>query len=335
MTRTRPDVMFAISKLCSSVLRCPKKVQEVAGQVRGYLKATAEEGIRFVKEEEDESKTLEVFTDASFAPDGGESHGCVVVMLGSSLISWKSGRQAMISLSTAEAELSEVVEGMALGEATAVLVEETCGEVVRISFTDSQAALSIMTNEGGSWRTRHLRMRAMFARSLIQNGVWVIQHLRGERMLADIGTKPLASPRISALKQEMGMKMVKGEEERKEENGREEGSLSSIPPGEDVEKALKLLVLAVQIAGVRAQRGEDGEDLSLFLMMVTAVMFFAVIGLVNTVCWCCRRCRGRGDNPCEVLLISQEEEETETDAENEEGLRRRVSSWEKSIPRRR
>ena len=180
VTRTRPDVMFAISKLCSSVLRCPKKVQEIAGQVRGYLKATAEEGIRFVKDDEEESKTLKVFTDASFAPDGGESHGCVVVMLGSSLISWKSGKQTMISLSTAEAELSEVVEGMTLGEATAVLVEETCGEVVRISFTDSQAALSIMTNEGGSWRTRHLRMRAMFARSLIQNGVWVIQHLRGE-----------------------------------------------------------------------------------------------------------------------------------------------------------
>ena len=145
LTRTRPDLMFAMSKLCSNVLRSPKKVQEIAVQVKGYLKLTAEEGIRFVKDEAEESMVLKVFTDASFAPDGGESHGCVLVKLGSSLISWKSGKQTMISLSTAEAELCEVVEGMALGEATAVMIEEACGDLVRISYTDSQAALPIMT----------------------------------------------------------------------------------------------------------------------------------------------------------------------------------------------
>ena len=152
LTRSRPDLMFAMSKLCASVLRSPKKVIEISSQVKGYLKATLEEGLKLTKEDAEEARALKVFTDASFAPDGGESHGCVLVMLGTSLISWKSGRQSTISLSTAAAELSEVVEGMALGEATAVLAEEVCGEVVRLSFTDSQAALAIMSNEGGSWR---------------------------------------------------------------------------------------------------------------------------------------------------------------------------------------
>lgn len=31
------------------------------------------------------------------------------------------------------------------------------GEVPRVLWTDSQSALAIMVNEGGSWRTRHLR----------------------------------------------------------------------------------------------------------------------------------------------------------------------------------
>ena len=77
-------------------------------------------GLRFSKTTDGTEKELQVYTDASFAPDGGESHGCVVVKLGASLLAWKSSRQSMVALSTAEAELMEVVEGFALGEATAV-----------------------------------------------------------------------------------------------------------------------------------------------------------------------------------------------------------------------
>ena len=320
LTRTRPDLMFAMSKLCSSVLRSPRKVQEIAMQVKGYLKLTAEEGIRFVKNDAEEAMVLKVFTDASFAPDGGESHGCVLVKLGSSLISWKSGKQTMISLSTAEAELSEVVEGMALGEATAVMIEEACGGLVRVSYTDSQAALSIMTNEGGSWRTRHLRMRAMFARSLIQGGVWMIQHLRGERMLADVGTKPLASPRLNFLKEEMGMTKIK-KKEGGEERPRRGGSIGSSEK-EEMEKAVKLLMLVLQIAGAEAQEDEEEQDLTWFVIVTSLVMVFAAIGFVNSFCWCWRRCRERRTDPCEESLLDDDDENSEN--ENEEGLRRRV-----------
>ena len=69
----------------------------------------------------------------------------------------------MVALSTAEAELMEVVEGFALGEA-----EEIDGDVRRMGYTDSQAALLILSGDGGSWRTRHLRMKASFARQLLQ-----------------------------------------------------------------------------------------------------------------------------------------------------------------------
>ena len=58
----------------------------------------------------------------------------------------------MVTLSTAESELLEVVEGFALGEATAVLVEEMVSDMIRTAYTDSQAAQAVMLNEGGSWR---------------------------------------------------------------------------------------------------------------------------------------------------------------------------------------
>ena len=284
LTRTRPDLMFAMSKLCSQVLRAPKKVQEVAQQVRGYLRMTKREGLKFEKQEAEEAMTMKVYTDASFAPDGAESHGCVIVKMGSSVISWKSGKQTLISLSTAEAELLEVVEGMALGESTAVLAEEISGELVRMAFTDSQSALAIMVNEGGSWRTRHLRMKAMYARQLVQKGVWVIQHLAGERMLADIGTKALALPRLQVLKQEIGMvKLEEKKDEEAEERKKREGSRSY---DQEVEKALRLLVLVAQVRMATAQPKEDGEDLRAFQWAVVIVVVFAVIGVINTVWWC-------------------------------------------------
>lgn len=321
LTRSRPDLMFAMSKLCASVLRSPKKVIEISSQVKGYLKATLEEGLKFTKEDAEEARALKVFTDASFAPDGGESHGCVLVMLGTSLISWKSGRQSTISLSTAAAELSEVVEGMALGEATAVLAEEVCGEVVRLSFTDSQAALAIMSNEGGSWRTRHLRMRAMFARSLIENATWMIYHLKGEQMLADIGTKPLASPRLKTLKKGIGMTRIGGEKDAGE--GREESRRTAVASeANGVEKALMMLVMAVQIAGAKGQE-EDEEDLGWFVTLMSLVMIFAAIGFVNTLWWCLARCRGRRGEPREEPLMARSPED-EAEMEGEEGLRRRV-----------
>ena len=60
---------------------------------------------------------LEIFSDASF---GDECQGCVVVKWGGAPILWKSSRQAILTTSTAGAELLEVMEGATMGEAVKV-----------------------------------------------------------------------------------------------------------------------------------------------------------------------------------------------------------------------
>ena len=326
LTRTRPDLMFSMSRLCSNTLKSPVKVKEISDQVKGYLRKTAEEGLKFKKDEEQEAKTMRVYTDASFAPDGGESHGCVIVKVGSSLLAWKSGRQSMVTLSTAEAELLEVVEGFALGEATAVLVEEASTEVMRMGFTDSQAALAIMTGEGGSWRTRHLRMRATYARQLIQRGVWTLQHLAGEKMLADLGTKALTSTRMSMLKEELGMAAMKeeetvaGEREKEEEDEvkRELTNLTAQGSGGDVQKILKLVAILVQLQGVKGQGGSADMGRWEFGVVVALV----IIGMITVVRWCWAAARRRmlGVQPEEEPLVGNDADQTN---QSEEGPRRR------------
>ena len=120
------------------------------------FRKTAAQGLMH-EEDPEEDVCVKVFTDASFSPEGGESHGGFLVFINRCLIFWRSGRQPTITLSTAESNLNELIEGMTGGEALAVILYELCGGVKRQAWTDSQSAASIMVNEGGNWRTRHLK----------------------------------------------------------------------------------------------------------------------------------------------------------------------------------
>jgi len=50
--------------------------------------------------------------------------------------------------------LTEIVEGMVAGEATAVIINELYGQMIKVVKTDSQSAVAILCHDGGSWRTR-------------------------------------------------------------------------------------------------------------------------------------------------------------------------------------
>ena len=222
---------------------------------------------------------MNVYTDASFSPEGEESHGCVVVMMNESPIAWKSSRQTVISLSTAESKLLEIIEGFTLGESTSVVFEEVMGDFSKVLWSDSQSALAVLSGEGGSWRTRHLRMRAMYARQLVSQGSWGVHHYPGEEMVADVGTKPLASVRLEFLKNKAGMDEVKIEEERlredEEEEKFEEGEKEKIGGAEGlrVKEALRLVVLMASMSCGSAQGGEEVEgEFWKKLMAVSAIV---------------------------------------------------------------
>ena len=113
---------------------------------------------------------------------------------------WKSGRQSVVSLSTAESELLEIIEALTAGEPLAVMINEFEEGILKVAWCDGQAAVSILNCEGGSWRTRHLRIQASFARAIVHRGEWALHHMGGLEMIADIGTKPLTSNRLHFLK---------------------------------------------------------------------------------------------------------------------------------------
>ena len=283
VTRSRPDLMFSVARMGANVTKASTKVLEVSDQVRGYLKRTLKEGLRFAAQEgEEDEVVIHAYSDSSFSPESEESHGSFVIMADEAPLFWRSGRQSLITVSTAESELAELTEAMTAGESVSVLFEELYEKVRKVAWCDNQAAITILVSEGGSWRTRHLRMRAAFARQAVMRGEWQIAHQPGEKMIADIGTKALPSTRLSVLKELMGMRNVPDEAE--EEGGREkegkEDEEERKEGGEDLKMrkamAVKIIILVAQMSMTKASKAEaenlklkmEEEEDSAFHMMV-------------------------------------------------------------------
>ena len=234
---------------------------------------------------------LEVYTDSSYGPGGLESQGTVVVMWGRSPMMWKAGRQPSPALSTAESELSEAIEGLTMGDSVDVLLQEmvrrSYGRVIKV---DNQAAVSLLSEPAGSWRTRHLRLRAAHLRWRLSRAV------PGSEQIADVGTKPMTAPKLREMRRMLGMGLREEESEARIEceKGAEKGAEDEVEEmqddghargglrSEDLERAANLIRIASILGAwipVEAQVEEDPEDTDDLWKILVFVMF-ALIGVV-------------------------------------------------------
>ena len=195
--RSRPDISYTSSIMASLCLKQPLQVIEIGMKTLGYLQRTSKYQLKIRWEQ----NSLVMFCDAAYAPQSARSHGGWLVVYGGSPIMWRSGKQSMITLSTAEAELLAIIDGaIALKGVEALLMDMgICVEEKQIA-SDSTAALSISTGSS-SWRTRHLKIKANWIQEQISYGQFTTTHCPGERQLADLLTKALSSARIASLLQ--------------------------------------------------------------------------------------------------------------------------------------
>ena len=156
VTRTRMDLMYVTSRLSQMVLRAPREVHRASRQVWAYLKKTASQGLLFTPDAGvgwagECELGLQAYSDASFAPGGGHSIGSVIIKWNGSPMLWRAGKQPFPTLSAAEAELTEATEALIMGDSFDAILT-------------NQAAIQLISEENGAWRTRHLRMRASHLR---------------------------------------------------------------------------------------------------------------------------------------------------------------------------
>ena len=190
--------MHTVATMTSLCLKDPVLVQRIGERALSYLYATREHSMLF--EATSSANEVHGYSDASFAPMGGRPLGCSVVVYNDTTISWRCGRQSLVALSVAEAELIEAVNAVQQSAGLAELVAELQNAKPQVKlFVDNTAPIGLCTDAAGSWKTRHLRVRAHHLREAVKTGVLAVKHIPGVQQLADLGTKAFDGPRLLEL----------------------------------------------------------------------------------------------------------------------------------------
>ena len=243
-TRTRPDLSFATSHVCSAATKDPEAALRLSAMARRYLATSKTLGLTYVGVDE----PVTVYTDASYAPQATKSHGCIATTLFGSFVTWRSAKQPVISLSVAEAELYEVVAGFQQGLSIKAWIEEVIPNTNVRMRVDNTAALGLASTSPGSWRTRHLRVRARFLRQEAAEGRLDLAHTPGERQAADLGTKAVSAQRLQQLLQLWRM-------------GSAEEFLGSVCQGPlDAEVAIKLMTVILVCSSLTCAEAKNPND---------------------------------------------------------------------------
>ena len=137
--RTRPDLAFTASLLASLSTKAPCRALRIADRALAYLQRTKTASLVF----EADGTQLHGWSDASFSPKGLRSHGGWCVCVHGCPVAWRSARQAFVTLSTAESELTASIECAIALESIEALLHTVGFDVAeeRVLHVDSQASL--------------------------------------------------------------------------------------------------------------------------------------------------------------------------------------------------
>ena len=193
MTCTRPDICYVVSVLSQYMAKPTMAHLNLAKNVLKYLKGTKNEGLIYVA---CESLGIIGYTDADWATGSDRrsiSGYCFKMNDKSSLISWKSKKQPIVSLSSCESEYIamaySIQESSFLQQITYDMKIFQNLEPVHL-FVDNIGAIELGKNPVFHQRTKHIDTRYHYIRSKIGEGMVNLDYVESKKNMADVFTKP-------------------------------------------------------------------------------------------------------------------------------------------------
>ncbi|XP_071704970.1 secreted RxLR effector protein 161-like [Rutidosis leptorrhynchoides] len=200
LAHTRPDIAHAVG-VVSQFMHQPQ-VHHMKAVIRiiRYLKKTADHGVVF--KGNGHLKT-HIYTDASWTGEKGDrkSTSGFFTLVGGNLVAWRSKKQKVISLSSAESEFRGIAKGVVESLWIKKLLTEIgfpSKEAIQI-FCDNEAAIAISENRVQHDRTKHVEIDRHFIREKLDGEIISLPSIRSEDQLADILTKSVNGEVLSKL----------------------------------------------------------------------------------------------------------------------------------------
>ncbi|KAH9106465.1 hypothetical protein AeMF1_017920 [Aphanomyces euteiches] len=206
---TRPDISVAVNMLARHVSNHNVNHERGAKRISRYLAGTMDVGLLLIPNTEKDIKS-EIFCDADWAgnkTNRRSTSGCLMTVNGSS-VAWYSKQQAVVALSTMEAEY--IASSVGVQECLWIdqlMVELKLKNVAPTQlWNDNQSALKTMENDMAKSRAKHIDIRFHFIRDAVKSNKVRTGYCETGKMPADILTKPLSTELHMRLKPLLGMK---------------------------------------------------------------------------------------------------------------------------------
>ena len=204
---SRPDIAFAVSEL-SRFVSCPGQTHMVAAKhLLRYLNGTKNLGLVY-SAPESRANILWGYVDSDWAgcPDSRKSTSGYALMLNGAAISWKSKRQSVVALSSAEAEFvaaSSMVQEVIYTRRFLENLGFPQPEPTPV-FEDNRTCVAWSEGSvGGSDRAKHIDLREHFVHDAVDKKVLKLVPIESAANVADQLTKPLGAAVLPSLRKRL------------------------------------------------------------------------------------------------------------------------------------
>jgi hypothetical protein len=206
LTATRPDMMFVICLITRYMTRPMEIYLQAAKRALRCLKGTVNYGIHYKRGGEGE---LLAFTDSDYAGDmkDRKSTSGYVFLMGSSVVSWCSKKQPIVTLSTTEAEFVAAAVCACQGVWMKRILKELghSDEGCTTIMCDNSSTIKLSKNPVMHGRNKHIDVRFHFLRNLTKKGTVELIHCGSQDQIAGIMTKPLKLKMFQKLRKLLGV----------------------------------------------------------------------------------------------------------------------------------
>jgi hypothetical protein len=209
LTLTRPDISFAVNKVCQFLHKPTTVHWSAVKRILRYLQHTIGMGLRIRKSL---STLVGAFSDADWAgcSDDRRSTGGFAVFLGSNLISWTARKQATVSRSSTEAEYKSLANATAEVMWVQTLLKElgVKGPKFARLWCDNLGATYLSANPVFHARTKHIEVDFHFVREKVAQGLLQIRFISTKDQVADGFTKPIPVKELERFRHNLNLDKV-------------------------------------------------------------------------------------------------------------------------------
>ena len=191
MVSTRPDLAYGVGLMSRFMSKPSPNHWQAAKWLFRYLKGTT--GLKLVYSQS-ATKCPKVvgYCDSDYATDLDKRRSIAgyVFTFGGNTVSWKSGLQHVVALSTTKAKYIYFIEAIKEGLWLKVFVSELGFNQVTIEIhCDSQSAIQLSKNSVFHERMKHIDVKLHFVRDVIASNQVEVQKIATEVNPADMLTK--------------------------------------------------------------------------------------------------------------------------------------------------